>query len=212
MTTRRRLTLVALLVVGALGLGPEAQAAGFHSYSVGRESSAGSGYSGVSVYRVDQNLTNASTCIYQSQWVGSTTEWVELGTAWGPQCVVGNGYWFMGYGSNGTFHLLDQRQANPGQSHVFALYRTGSIYIGYVDSTEIDRLTWPRWFNRVEAGLESYMNLAVVGAHNYDQLKYSYLAAPWQWWSGQDAVLLDAQMCGLWSLSTRWRGGQNVTC
>lgn len=205
---------VSLLI--AVSTSSPANAQTFHAYSVAYESSAGTGYSGVHVFRQDIDLSAANPCIYQTQWVmnSNATDWVELGTGWGSACFtgIGNGYWYFGWGAAGSFYLVSTRKANPGQTHSFPLYRSGGTYVGYVDSTEIGRVDWANWFDNVSAGLESYMGGAIVTAHNYDSLQYSYLAGAWQWWAGEDASRVDSQMCGRWVSATLWYGGQNVSC
>jgi len=170
----------------------------------------------VHVFRQDIDLRSANPCIYRTQWVldSSASDWVELGTGWGSACFTGinNGSWFFGRGIAGNFFLVSIRQANPGQTHSFSLYRSAGVYVGYVDSTEIGRVNWSRWFDQVSTGVESYMGGAIVTAHNYDSLQSSYAAGGWQPWAGKDAIIVDGQMCGRWVSSTLWYGGQNVSC
>jgi hypothetical protein len=209
-----RITAVTLAIV--MSTVPSASAAGFHSESNAYEDSNGNGYSGVSVYRTDIDLRSANPCIYQTQWImdNAAQNRVELGPGWGSACFAGiaNGDWYFGYGIGGTFNLVSVRPANVGQTHVFSMYRAGDVYVSYVDSTEIGRTTWPTWFDMVSAGLESYMSLAIVTAHTYDSLQYSWAAGPYQYWAGEDANRVDPQMCGRWVSPTTWKAGQNVSC
>lgn len=191
----------------------------FHSYSVGRHSAFGPVYSGLQAFRQDIPLSTAYPCIYQTQWVmdSSGYRWVELGSAWGSGCNTGSGIipnasWFWGFAWAGVWYLQGTRPLNPSQSHWFKIYRFGNYYYYYVDDVLMNSLYWDTFFDGVGAGLESYMDQAVVTPHDYGGLHYTTSGGPWTPWDSQGWPRVDSQMCGYFPASTVWRASQNTAC
>lgn len=217
----RRQALALLLALGLqLVLPASARAShvpgNFHSYSVAIHAAQGNQYSGVQVQRTDVPVTVPFPhCIYEPQWAtdAATGQWVEIGSAWGANCVVPDASWYWGIGIGGTYYHDGGLSFTPSQQHVFSLFRSGGTYYYYVDSTWVGDVAWSRDFPSVKVGLESYMSGAVYSAQYFGFLKYSLGGGAYQYWNSQHSTpLVDVQMCGFYQSDTLWRAGQNVTC
>jgi hypothetical protein len=99
--------LISAILTFVVLLPPPTLAAGFHGYSVAREQTGGSGFTGIETSRYDKSVDNVpsggcvypytGTPVYQTQWVilnSGASSWRELGT--GHQCEDLMRYWFWG--------------------------------------------------------------------------------------------------------------------
>lgn len=189
--------------------------AAFHQESFGAIGD-GRSYSGVSVSRKDLGIAPAG-CIYQPEWVvdSSATNWVELGSEYGPGCVGPANSWYYGYGTNGDFHFGGSHALTPGQTHLFSVYYYNGSYDYYIDLTSFYTVSYNRYFDEDHAGLESYDADASVGPFQDSSLQYTAAAGSWTPWSspeGQGAIV--SPMCGHFVSVTDWQAGENVgaTC
>jgi hypothetical protein len=222
-TWRVRFAFVSVIAVAiALSPGTAAQAAAFHGYSVGRENTGGSGFTGLQVTRTTTAVTGlpndgctghyTGTPVYQTSWLIITADaqnWDEIGI--GHQCNDTNRYQFWGYGENGSWFSLGTAATNNGVSHVYKISRsfTGSHYYDFwsIDGvTKASLLSIQRGV-RVEAGLESYCQ----GCHtvyNNTSLKYQKNEGTFVSWAGRDSTSISGGMCGAWLSDTSWRSGE----
>jgi hypothetical protein len=221
---RAALAVAAVLLLTGLS-GPEVvRAAGFHKYSVARETSGANHYTGLKVTRTDPyfQISAGQNCfapytapvIYQSQWIIMTSDWanwVELGTA--DQC---NGYQYLywGYGTSSGWHSLGVA-ATPGSgSHVFDVHRvSGNTYRYYVDGTLKGSLSWTRIGWHEQVGTESYDQYATASKHTYGSMSRAIDQGSWVLWAGFDDWSVDTpEMCGGWDTASQWRASENATC
>ncbi|MFN8082307.1 MAG: hypothetical protein U0Q19_22330 [Kineosporiaceae bacterium] len=225
---RPRPLWIALLVAALSLVAPRpALAATFHEYSTVSESSAGSGYTGVSSARFDQHFTGipstgcssrySGSPVYQTQWVLLTSDaknWRELGT--GHQCNDTYRYWFWGYGSAGTWYPLGGvSNITNGSTHTFTISRsftgTSNTYIWTIDSTNRATMTSSASGPYVQAGLESYAS-AASGRYSLTTLRFQRNGGTMSAWAGRDGVTVNSTMCGRWVSDTSRVVGQNVSC
>lgn len=212
-----------------LGTTSAVDATTFHQYSVGVESTGASGFTGVQSTRLDSTITGIpnSGCtsafsgdpVYQTSWVILTSDaqnWMELGT--GHQCQGTYNYWFWGYGSSGAWHPLGtQLGITLGASHTFKIRRalasgTGEeTYFFDVDLANKGSKVSSSSGVKVEAGLESYWNPVNV-IYTLTSLKSQKNDGSFVSWSGRDAMILGASMCGSWVSDTSWEAGEGSPC
>lgn len=206
----------------ALFPGATVQGAGFHAYSVGRENTGGSGFTGIRVTRITTAVAGlpntgcvnpfTGSPVYQTSWViitGDAQNWDEIGI--GHQCSDNKKYYFWGYGENGAWFPLGTANAINGASHVNEIGRAfnGSYYYDYWkfdDATKATLRSNSRAV-RVEAGLESYCQ-GCSTVFNSTLLRYQKNEGAFVAWVDRDDKTISAGMCGSWLADTSWRSGQ----
>lgn len=213
---------ISIATTMALAPGAAVQGAPFHAYSVGRENTGGSGFTGIQVTRTTTAVAGlpATGCshpftgspVYQTSWLiitGDAQNWDEIGI--GHQCSDNYIYYFWGYGENGGWFPLGTSFAANGASHVNEISRsfTGNYY---EDFWKMDGVTKARMRSiqrgvRVEAGLESYCQ-GCSTVFNSSSLKYQKNEGSFVSWAGRDSTTISAGMCGSWNSDTSWRSGQ----
>lgn len=229
----RRSPALAVMTVALLSVFTAAVAApasyaihdGFHRYAVGFESSGGSGFTGVRVYRYDRiptgipldgcSTVNTGHAVYQSQWVGTGQgDWVEIGS--GHQCASQFRYWYWGYGYQGSWTRLGSQRLYGSDTHYFNVHRQAGTFDYYfqIDGFNKGSVTWQRSFDRVSAGLESYAAGADVDVYSNTDLKWMKTSDPGVWhnWGGRDNSSVDLVMCGYWLTDTTWQSGMGGGC
>lgn len=216
-----------LVIMTVLSDGAQATHDGFHRYSGGGENNTNADR-GVQVTRWDNEMAGIPNdgCtnpisghpMYQSQWLITSTGWIEMGT--GHQCNDDNRYWYWGYGTS-NWTLIDWRAIPGTQKHKFRLERADTnTWRFFVDATQMTgTVAWNTTGVRVEAGLESWaangqtLNGGNPGTQNYELMAYKNGLNAWVYWAGQDYTLgPNPPLCGNWVIATTWRSGANVVC
>ncbi len=158
----------------------------------------------------------ATTPVYQSQWINITSDglnWREIGT--GHQCDDTLRYWYWGYGANGTWVSPGwQTGITNGQWHFFKIDRVFEDTFNRskfrVDGVIKGNMSSNATGQEVYAGLESYANGATVAGHNYTTLQYQKLNGAFFNWVGQDALTVNAPLCGFWVAAVSWKAGEGA--
>jgi hypothetical protein len=204
---------------------PASAGSNFHGYSTASENSALGQYTGIRVTRLDRAVSSqpATGCtqlfsgdpVYQTQWLIITDDaanWLELGT--GHQCNDAIRYWFWGVGYlGGWFPLGTQLNITNGESHRFAIRKTGSNTLWLIDG--VTKETQPASTGRyISTGLESYSGAAGVNTYTHNTLQRTTNGSQtWVDWAGFDASsVTGAGMCGGWNSATSWRAAENHAC
>lgn len=217
--------LGAILLV--LGLASPARAASFHRYMRAWDNTANA-YKALSVDHKDavgqevdtpnDGCTNfySGTPIYQTQWIQTNDAqyWLEIGT--GHQCNNTKIYRYMGYGSGGVWHPLNDFDIAGGGTHTFRIVRDDDLnhWFFYVDGDIKQAYGWSRAsFPSVFTGVESYASGGFVAALHYYNLKYQGSGGNWNDWADKDGRDSDnGPMCGKWASATSFEAGQATTC
>lgn len=222
-----RIISAVALIATQLALPSHAAAASFHAYSEAWELTAGSGYSGLSVFRNDAPTSGipADGCsapitgspVYQTEWLvfASKMNWIELGT--GQQCQDTYNYWFGGYGYNGTFNLIwDHTGIALNGPHTFTINGTISsgnfVHLLQIDGITKTSVTWNVTGVKVVAGLESYASGASECSWDQNLAYQRNESSTWSAWSSRDGQEIDASMAGGWKSDTTWMAAENTTC
>jgi hypothetical protein len=212
---RRSVVLAWLAAIGLLGVAAQTGWAAFtgHEYSTALEKTGGV-FNGVRSNWKDLNVNPpCGTAVYQSVWVGldnGAQDWEELGT--GDACF-GNDFIYWGYGIGGVWHQLGTASTPGGTAtHEFKIARD---LVGdwnyYVDGVKKGSDHWDAGIKLI-TGLESYADLT-IGAQVFSPLWYQKTAGgSWFTWTGKDATIVDANMCGRWNSASDWRAAEHAAC
>lgn len=224
---RRGLTAFFIVLLALWQTAAPVGAAVSGPYSVAYETSQSTGYTGLSVTRVDYNYSlpaqsGCTNAVYQTGWVfinASATAWVEQGTY---DCPNGTDGYFHGFSTSNNFQWLADRPGWPtqGASHTFQIKRTGIpnyTWQYFVDGGSVPAtVNWPVQGVYVSAGLESYID-TVLPAQYWSGLQSANVnvnSGAWVSWSGQDTQSIGPgpNMCGSWASATSWRAGEMTSC